>query len=96
MPQLGRAGADAQFGFARLLQLAGEIEQRMVGGFGVRGGAGGRQRQQARDDDGQRAFQAGAFKPLRPPRSERHSRNPCERSRSAAAALRLPVAQMSR
>ena len=35
------------------------------------------------------AFQAVAFRPLSPPRSERHSRNPCERSRSGGRGAAL-------
>lgn len=42
------------------------------------------------------AFQAVALRARTPPRSERQARRPCERNRSAAAALRFPVAQISR
>jgi len=74
--------------------LAREFEQRM--GAVVRGRGAAGQEHATRADRGERALHAELFRPLRPPRRERHSRNPCERSRSAAAALRLPLAHTSR
>jgi hypothetical protein len=96
LPQRRRSRRDAQPELAGGLQLAREIEQRMFGKLAGGHGARSRHGQQAQQDDGQRAFQAEAFRLLRPPRNERQARKPCERSRAAAAALRLPVAHISR
>ena len=73
------------------LALARQVEQRMRGRLprplrppGRRAAAPA-----GRRGSRQRAFQAVAFRPLRPPRSERQARKPCERSRSAAARAAL-------
>ena len=94
LPQLGRARCIAQIELPGRLQIARELEQGMRGGVrGCRQRAGqGEQKSQG----GQHDFQAEAFRLLRPPRSEWLPENPCDRNKPAAAALRLPVAQISR
>ena len=92
--QFGRAWCLTQIERAALLQLAREVEQRMLARVGSRGHR--RRQGEQTNERVQRVFQADAFRLLRPPRSERHPANPCERNSPAAAALRFPVAQISR
>jgi hypothetical protein len=92
------ADAEARL-VAGLLALARQRQQRMriLCVFSrVRGRLRARQRDEQDEQAVQRGSQARDVRPLSPPRSVRQPLNPCDRSSSAAAALRRPVAHTSR